>query len=433
MMPRWRWLLLQFSRKLWLRASFFVIAGVVSAVASLILAPHIPYDFPGKIGSDAVVDVLKIMASSMLAVTTFSLGVMVQAYSAATNNVTPRATKLIMEDHTSQNVLGTFIGSFLFSLVGIIALSTGYFDMQARLILFGVTILVVALIVITLLRWIEYLSRLGSVAETSQRVEEAALNAMSDRIAAPYLGGRPLRNPYSLPPEAYPVASSRTGYVQHLDIKALQVCADEHEAEIFVVALPGTFIHLGKLIAAVVPGADGQRVSSERIEEAYTVGNERSFDQDPRFGLSVLTEIGSRALSPALNDPGTAIEIIGRLTRVLMAWAGRDQGMAAEHILYERVYVPPLRDEDLLDDAFRPLIRDGVALLEIQLRLQKALAALASITNGELRAAAFRLAFTAHEAASGAMALPEDTERLRVEYRAAWQPAERMPNKSNIA
>jgi len=157
------------------------------------------------------------------------------------------------------------------------------------------------------------------------------------------------------------------------------------------------------------------------------------FDQDPRFGLSVLTEIGSRALSPALNDPGTAIEIIGRLTRVLMAWAGRDQGMAAEHILYERVYVPPLRDEDLLDDAFRPLIRDGVALLEIQLRLQKALAALASITNGELRAAAFRLAFTAHEAASGAMALSEDTERLRVEYRAAWQPAERTPNKSNIA
>jgi len=234
MMPRWRWLLLQFSRKLWLRASFFVIAGVVSAVASLILAPHIPYDFPGKIGSDAVVDVLKIMASSMLAVTTFSLGVMVQAYSAATNNVTPRATKLIMEDHTSQNVLGTFIGSFLFSLVGIIGLEhRGTFDMQARLILFGVTILVVALIVITLLRWIEYLSRLGSVAETSQRVEEAALNAMSDRIAAPYLGGRPLRNPYSLPPEAYPVASSRTGYVQHLDIKALQVCADEHEAETF--------------------------------------------------------------------------------------------------------------------------------------------------------------------------------------------------------
>ncbi len=433
MMPRWRWLLLQFSRKLWLRASFFVVAGVVSAVASLILAPYIPYDFPGKIGSDAVVDVLKIMASSMLAVTTFSLGVMVQAYSAATNNVTPRATKLIMEDHTTQNVLGTFIGSFLFSLVGIIALSTGYFGVQARLILFGVTILVVALIVITLLRWIEYLSRLGRVAETSQRVEEAVLNALNDRIDAPCLGGRPLQDPHCLPPEAYLVKASRTGYVQHLDIKALQICADEQQAEIFVIALPGTFIHSGKLIAAVVPGPDGQRVSSEKIEEAYTVGNERSFDQDPRFGLSVLTEIGSRALSPALNDSGTAIDIIGRLTRVLMAWAGRDRGIAADHILYQRVYVPPLRDEDLLDDAFRPLIRDGVALLEIQLRLQKALAALASITNGDLRAAASRLALTAHEAASSAMVLPEDTERLRVEYRAVWHPAERTHNMSSAA
>lgn len=431
MMPRWRWLLLQLSRKLWLRASFFVVLGVVSAIASLVLAPYIPYDFPGKIGSDSVVDVLKIMGSSMLAVTTFSLGIMVQAYSAATNNVTPRATKLIIEDHTSQNVLGTFIGSFLFSLVGIIALSTGYFDMQARMILFSVTILVVALIVITLLRWIEYLSRLGRVAETSQRVEEAALNAMNDRIAAPCLGGRPLLDPHGLPPKAYLVESSRTGYVQHLDIKALQTCADEQQAEIFVAALPGTFVHSGKVIAAVLPGSDGKRIASEKIEEAYTVGNERSFDQDPRFGLSVLTEIGSRALSPALNDTGTAIDIIGRLTRVLVAWVERDHRVAAEQILYQRVYVPPLRDEDLLDDAFRPLIRDGAALIEIQLRLQKALAALAAIANGDLRAAATRLAHTAHEAALSAMALPEDKERLRAEYRVAWQPDEPTPMKPN--
>ncbi|PLC48012.1 hypothetical protein CR159_20370 [Pollutimonas subterranea] len=142
--------------------------------------------------------------------------------------------------------------------------------MQARLILFGVTILVVALIVITLLRWIEYLSRLGRVAETSQRVEDVARNAMNDRIAAPCLGGRPLRDSHSLPPEAYSVESSRTGYVQHLDIKALQICADEQQAEIFVVALPGTFIHTGKLIAAVVPGLDGQRVVGKDRRGGYS-------------------------------------------------------------------------------------------------------------------------------------------------------------------
>ena len=83
----------------------------------------------------------------MLAVTTFSLSTMVSAYSAATSNVTPRATKLIMEDTTTQTVLSTFVGSFLFSLVGIIALSTGALRRPGRVVLFAVTILVIVAIV----------------------------------------------------------------------------------------------------------------------------------------------------------------------------------------------------------------------------------------------------------------------------------------------
>jgi hypothetical protein len=87
-----------------------------------------------------------LLASSLLAVTVFSLSTMVAAYSAATNNVTPRGTKLLMEDNTSQNVLGTFIGAFLFSLVGIVALSTGLYGTQGRAILLVVTIGLIALI-----------------------------------------------------------------------------------------------------------------------------------------------------------------------------------------------------------------------------------------------------------------------------------------------
>ena len=99
----------------------------------------------------------------MLAVTTFSLSTMVSAYSAATSNVTPRATKLLMEDSTTQNVLATFVGSFLFSLVGIIALSTGAYGDGGRVVLFASRSCVIGLIVVTLLRWIDHLSRLGRV------------------------------------------------------------------------------------------------------------------------------------------------------------------------------------------------------------------------------------------------------------------------------
>ncbi|MEJ1268514.1 DUF2254 family protein [Pantoea ananatis] len=77
-------------------------------------------------------NILNILASSMLAVTTFSLSTMVTAFGSATTHVTPRAMKLVVEDSTTQNVLATFIGSFLFSLVGIIALNMGAYGEQGR-------------------------------------------------------------------------------------------------------------------------------------------------------------------------------------------------------------------------------------------------------------------------------------------------------------
>lgn len=125
MTSKWQWWINQIVRRIWFRATLFSLGGVASALLAVAFSSYIPADLPAKIGADAVDKILGIIASSMLTVTTFSLSTMVAAYSAATNNVTPRATKLVMEDSTTQNVLATFVGSFLFSLVGIIALATG--------------------------------------------------------------------------------------------------------------------------------------------------------------------------------------------------------------------------------------------------------------------------------------------------------------------
>ncbi len=104
-MSRWQWILRQFTGKLWLRASLFCIAGVVTALVALWLKKFIPSDFSRQVGADAVDSILQIIASSMLAVTTFSLSTMVAAYTAATSNATPRSTKLLLEDRTAQNAL----------------------------------------------------------------------------------------------------------------------------------------------------------------------------------------------------------------------------------------------------------------------------------------------------------------------------------------
>jgi len=411
MFSKWQWLLTQLTRKLWLRATLFALLAVATALIAIPVERFISDPFPFSIGAESVGQILNILASSMLAVTTFSLSVMVSAYTAASSSATPRATQLVRQDSTTQNVLATFIGTFLFSLVGIIALSTGIYGDNGRLILFLVTIGIIILIIVTILRWIEHLSLLGRLSETTDRVEKAASGAIQQRIDYPCLGAR--RLDASTPPSyinnaIYP---EKTGYIQHIDIGSLNRCAEQYEAEIAVLAEPGQFVHPGE--AAVCFSGELNDDIEAMILAAFSVGNERSFDQDPRFGLSVLAEIASRALSPAVNDPGTAIDIISRAVRILSPWR-EHVSIDDDHedIIYPHVRIAEIKLEDLFDDVFLPIARDGAGLIEIQIRLQKSLLALKQICNVCFSEQVDRHSDMAFQRAKHALTLQADIDEL---------------------
>ena len=103
-MSQWRWLFTLFARKLWLRVSVMALLGVATAIAGIAFAPYVPDSWTLTIGAQAIDGILNVLASSMLAVTVFSVSTMVAAYGAATNNVTPRATKLLMEESKKKNI-----------------------------------------------------------------------------------------------------------------------------------------------------------------------------------------------------------------------------------------------------------------------------------------------------------------------------------------
>lgn len=417
-MTRWQWLLAQFTRRLWVRSALFSLLGALTALVAIWLKPFIPPAVSVRIGADAVDNVLGIMASSMLAVTTFSLGAMVSAYAAAATGVTPRATMLLLQDTKAQNALSTFIGAFLFSIVGIVALSTGVYGGEGRAVLFIATIGVIALVVVTLLRWIEYLSRLGRLGETTRRVEEAAAEALRERRRKPHLGALP--PPAGGMPEGVPILASETGYLQHLDVAALDKLAQAAGGRIDVLVLPGAFVARESILARSSRRLEEEQLGA--VQKAFSIGDMRSFDQDPRFGLSVLAEIASRALSPAVNDPGTAIDVIGRAVRILSIWAGEgaDEEPACRHVT-----VPGLDEHDLLDDVFTPLARDGAALVEVGIRVQKALAILAAAGSGRLTPAALRHAELAAARAVAALTFEPD-RRAVVELSARVRAAAKL-------
>jgi uncharacterized membrane protein len=370
-MKRWHWAVRLLTRRMWFRAALFCLFAVALAMAGALLGHTISYDFAARIGAKSVDNILNVLASSMLAVTTFSLTAMVSAYAGATSNITPRAVQLLIDDTTAQNALATFLGSFLFAVVGIIALSTGLYGETGRVILFGGTILVIAFIVVTFLRWIEHISRFGRVSDTIERVERAAILAVRAMPQRPQFGGHHGR---AVPQDAICVHHEKIGRITHVDIPQLAAIAKEIGAQITLSALPGVFVDPARLIAWTTVRLDDRQLG--RIRDAFTIARGRAFDHDPRFGLVVLAEIGSRALSPAVNDPGTAIAVLEAGTRVLAAIL-RHEPSERDHCA--GVDVPALVFTDLLEDLYRPLSRDGAAMVEMGIRLQKSLHALMAI------------------------------------------------------
>ncbi len=390
------WNLLQQLRKVWVRVASFALLAIVTAGIAQVITPLIPSAWMVKIGAEAVDQVLGILGSSMLAVTTFSLAIAISAFAAAASTATPRATALLQEDPTAQNVLATFLGAFVFSLVGIIALQAGYYNNAGRLVLFVATAAVIVLVVVALLRWISHLMTFGRMGDTLDRVEGAAIRSLENWLKNPFLGGRPLLT--EIPSTCIPALSSKAGYVLHVDIGKLDTIAQSLKVKVWLNALPGSFVHQAMpLLHLEREINDDDALLS--LRNAFTVGAERSFDQDPRFGLIVISEIASRALSPAVNDPGTAISVVGRLVRILAHWKDSPE----VKIDHQAVFVPPITPAELIVDAFRPIVRDGAANIEVQLRVQKALNALADIAPDVFAASASDMATDARSRAKDAL------------------------------
>lgn len=188
-MSRLSWLFFRHGRTLSLKVSLYAYLGLVAAAAASLSSRYLGLALPFDISPSAIESLLGIIASSMLTVTTFSVNALASAYSSATSNGTPRATVLQEQDRLVQSVLATFIGSFLFSIIGLIALKISAYGPEGWVILFLVTIAVIVLIVVALIRWIGNLAKLGRVGDTIARLEEATCDAMENWVSRPFLGG----------------------------------------------------------------------------------------------------------------------------------------------------------------------------------------------------------------------------------------------------
>lgn len=423
-----RFLVYSVKEKLWVKPLGFCLVSIFAVfIAKLAdgtsLAEHIP-----EIKPESVATLLSIMASSMMVIATFSAGTMVNAYASASQSSTPRSLSLIISDDVSQNALSVFIGAFIYSAVALTAINHAFFNEAGVFILFCLTCLTFAIVILTFIRWVDSVARLGRVGPTLLKVEHATTRAIKNRINNPCLGAVPQEKIKEQGTHA--IFSEQVGYIQLIDIAKLQRFAQNNDCFINVALLPGEFVSPERAIAF----AD-KDIKSDEIISAFTIGEARSFEADPRFGFIVLAEIASRALSPSVNDHGTAINAISSITRLMLLWrkpkdssktdgqSEDDQNNTQDKIKYDHVSLPALNVNDLFDDAYTSIARDGAANIEVAMRIQKSLNTLkACFKNGEAAIdkdfvkAASILSKQSYDRAKLALNYDEDLKRIAQVY-----------------
>ncbi|PVX32363.1 putative membrane protein [Pasteurella langaaensis DSM 22999] len=353
------------SNGLWLTPVFGAFFAVFLAlVSTLIENRDLPLGALPNISETLVNDILSIVASSMLAVSTFSLSIMVSAFASASNSATPRSTELVMGDNTTRVAISSFISAFVYALVAKVTLGMGYYNEAGRFVLFVGTIGVLIYLIYTLINWVRALSQLGRLDNTLEKIELASYQALVDYWENPNMGAKGITD-ITL---QKPIYAIKTGYLSHINLQGLQNFAEQNDCQIEIAIRPGKFVHTNMPIA-YTDCVDEEKLA--QIAEGFVFERNRSYAQDPKFGLIVLSEVAQRALSPAVNDPGTAIKVMTILMRLLLETQREKQ-----EITYSNLAMLNLNEGDFITQPFSPISRDGESMVEIHIRMQKTLHAL---------------------------------------------------------
>jgi uncharacterized membrane protein len=401
------------SSKLWFKPLIFCILSIVGALVAHFADGTFLTDIVPDIKNDSLDDLLSTLSNSMLIIAIFAVGSMISAFAAASATATPRSFKLIVADDVSQNALSIYIGAFIFSIVASVAFKNGYYGKAGLFVLFLLTLLVFLLVIITFIRWVERISKLGRLGHTIQKIEDVTIKTFKKRIKTRRMGGSPIvKREY----KGIPIYSDEIGYIQHLNMDRLQDIAARLDVIITLNCMPGTFIAPDRVIAYIVSGDEDIPIDEkEKLNKAFIIDNTRSYYADPRFGLIALSEIASRALSPAINDPGTAVSIINSYVRLFHLWFKKNDVSPSPDVKYTRIEVPEIESEDIFKDAFRPISRDGAGNIEVMIRMQKAFISIYSFVPDEVKEIVIVNSREAYERAEKAFTYPGDLERLKKE------------------
>ncbi|MGC7560369.1 DUF2254 domain-containing protein [Pasteurella sp. PK-2025] len=413
MMYQWILALKKPSNQLWVTATSWAVVTAIFVFSLRLGARTIEVGTLPNIQQDTLESLLNVIASSMLAVSTFSLSIMVSAFASASSGATPRATDLVMGDSTTRTAITSFICAFIYAIIAKTALGMAFYEQNGRFILFISTIAVLLYLIITLIRWVYTLSQLGRLGNTLEKIEQVTDKALQQYRTYPQMKAV---SDHLLTDQAKNITAKKSGYLTHIDMQTLQNKMENMDGYMHIYVRPGELISPDTAICAVESQAE---LDEEVIRQCFVLSKVRTYEQDPNWGFIVLSEAAQRALSPAVNDPGTAINIMAMMMGLFVK---ETPAKETEETGYDRLSIAHLACGEWIRDAFAPISRDGAGILEVNLVMQKVLASIwRNAPEKDVSEAALLMASQALERASQSLSLQVDIDRLREKHQRLFQ------------
>jgi uncharacterized membrane protein len=257
------------------------------------------------------------LATSLFTFIVFVSSALLIAVQLASSTLTPRIIAIVFKDPLTKISLVVFVFTFTFTLTVLVRITGSVPPVTAHLAGYGS--------LASLGLFLYLIDHVGKSLRPSGAL--GVVGSLGRKVIAivyrdPLIEG-PVPEPPPGVPEGKPTAtipSHRGGVVLAFDIAGLVSLARRADCVLELVPQVGDFVAVGDPLFRVYQG--GKAVPEKALHESVAVGQERTLEQDPAFALRIIVDIASKGLSPAINDPTTAVLALDQIHHLL-----RDLGL----------------------------------------------------------------------------------------------------------
>ncbi|CAM3254541.1 DUF2254 domain-containing protein [Deinococcus deserti] len=307
---------------LWFLPSLMVVLAVLLAVLTIRIDGMLRHSGPPRLllfpgGVEGARSLLGGIASSLFGVAGTVFTITITALSIASAQMGPRLMESFTRDWRNSVSLGTFLGTvaYTFTILRSVPSDSSQTDFIPHLGVY-LALLFTFISVIVLIYFIHHVATSINVGYVISSVHDDLCRTLLTQTVQ----GQRHDQPHLLPPEWKEqdiVYAPRSGYLQSVDTDALVHLAVSHGVTVCLLVRAGDFIMKDVPVAWVTPQA------CKGIPRTLTIGKTRTTNQDIEYAARKLVEVASRALSPAMNDPYTAMTVLDHLGDALVSLQNR--------------------------------------------------------------------------------------------------------------